>query len=387
MVSEHDDAARAALLRWRLVVGPPPAVGDATTAWGLAEAALADAPALHGLDEALDFVYGERQGSLADSAPYVPTWLGEIRRHFPREVVAFIEHDAIVRRGLDQLLLEPETLETLERNVALAATLVALRHLMPERTRATARAVVSEIAAELRQRLEQQVRQAVVGALRRNRHSPLRIARNLDVRRTVRDGLRNYQPALGRIVPERLYFYANQQRYHEWRLVILVDQSGSMAESVVYASVIAAVFASLPALDTRLVLFDTSVLDVSDQLADPVEVLLGTQLGGGTDIAHAVAYGATLVGQPDKTLFLLITDLGEGGDRTALLQRLAALRESQVRVLCILALNDAGRASFDEALARKVAALDIPTFAATPDRLVQAVERVLRGEDAVDRSV
>jgi uncharacterized protein with von Willebrand factor type A (vWA) domain len=222
-----------------------------------------------------------------------------------------------------------------------------------------------------------------MGALRRDSNSPLRIARNLDMRRTVREGLRHYQPELRRIIPQRVHFFSNQRRYHEWRVIILVDQSGSMGQSVVYASVVAAVFASLPALDTRLVFFDTSVADVSDHLSDPVEVLFGVQLGGGTDIARAVHYGASLVSQPDKTLFLLVTDLYEGGNAAALLRELEGLRESRTRVLCVLALNDAGRASFDRGMARKVASLDIPTFAATPSKLVAAVERALSG-DAVD---
>jgi uncharacterized protein with von Willebrand factor type A (vWA) domain len=251
---------------------------------------------------------------------------------------------------------------------------------MPEQTRHTARQVVREIVEELRKRLEEQTRQAVLGALRRDRHSPLRVARNLDFRKTVREGLRNYQPELGKIIPDRVYFFANQRRFHERQVVVLVDQSGSMGESVVYASIVAAVFASLPALDTRLVFFDTSVVDVSDHLSDPVEVLFGVQLGGGTDIARAVRYGASLVTQPEKTLFLLVTDLYEGGDSEALLRTLATLRESRAQVLCVLALNDAGRASFDKDMARKVAALDIPTFAATPHKLVEAVEQALKGD-------
>jgi Mg-chelatase subunit ChlD len=311
---------------------------------------------------------------------YVPTWLGDIRRYFPREVVAFMEKDAIERRGLRQLLLEPETLQTLEKDVGLVATILAFKDLMPAQTRETARAVVAEIAADLRKRLETQIRQTILGALRRDRHSPLKAARNLDLRRTVREGLRHYQPELGRIIPERVYFYANQRRYHEWQIVILVDQSGSMAESVVYAAIMAAVFASVSALDTRLVFFDTSVADVSDQLSDPVELLFGLQLGGGTDIAHAVQYGASLVQRPEKTLFILITDLYEGGDATALLHHLGALKESRAQVMTVLALNDAGKASFDKDLARKVAALDIPAFAATPNRLVEAVERALKGD-------
>jgi hypothetical protein len=374
----------AALLRWRLVIGPQPPGGGGAPAglWDGSEAALAGNNELAGMDHALDFLYGsaqERSAGLGGSAPYVPTWLGDIRRYFPREVVAFLEKDAIELRGLRQLLLEPETLATLEKDVSLVATLLAFKDLMPDATRQVARQVIAEIVDDLRRKLEHQVRTAVLGALRRDRHSPLPVARNLDFRRTIRAGLANYQPELQRIVPDHVYFYANQRKYHEWRVVILVDQSGSMGESVVYSSIIAAVFASLPSLDTRLVFFDTSVADVSDQLSDPVEVLFGARLGGGTDIARAVQYGETLVGQPDKTIFLLITDLYEGGDSAALLRRLAALKESRVQVLCVLALNDRGVASYDKDLGRRVAALDIPTFAATPNKLVDAVERALRG--------
>jgi hypothetical protein len=356
--------------------------------WAEAQAMLDGDERLVRIDKALDFVYGEeRSAGLEGSAPYLPAWLGDIRRYFPREVVAFMQKDAIEERGLRQLLLEPEALQSLEKDAGLVATILAFKDMMPDETRRTARQVVAAIVEDLRKRLEQQTRQAVLGALRRDRHSPLTVARNLDFRRTVREGLRNYQPELGTIIPERIYFFANQRPYHEWRVVILVDQSGSMGESVVYSSVIAAVFASLPALDTRLVFFDTSVVDVSDQLSDPVEMLFGVRLGGGTDVARAVRYGASLVTQPEKTLFLLITDLYEGGDQTALLQQLAALKESRAKVLCVLALNDTGRASFDTHLARKVAALDIPAFAATPNRLVAAVEAALKGGPAGDTAV
>jgi uncharacterized protein with von Willebrand factor type A (vWA) domain len=371
------------------VLGPPPAPrtgqGIAGGIWDDAQGALDADARLGDLDRALDFLYGqdERSGGLEGSSPHVATWLGDIRRYFPRETVAFMEKDAIERKGLKQLLLEPETLQSLEKDAGLVATILAFKHLMPEQTRQTARQVVAEIVDDLRKRLENETRQALLGALRRDRHSPLKVARNLDLRRTVRHSLRHYQPELKKAIPERVYFYANQRRYHEWRVVILVDQSGSMGQSVVYASIVAAVFASLPALDTRLVFFDTGIADVSDQLSDPVEVLFGVQLGGGTDIARAVGYGASLIGQPEKTLVLLITDLYEGGSQADLLARLGALKESRAHVVCVLSLNDTGTASFDRDLARKVAALDIPTFAATPNRLVDAVERALRG-DSID---
>ncbi len=320
--------AERTLLRWRLVLGEPSADGPAMMGggeaglWAQAQAALADNPALADIDRALEFLYSseERATGVGDSLPYLPTWLGDIRRYFPRDVVAFMQQDAVELHGLQQLLMEPEALQLLERDISLVQTILAFKDLMPEQTRATARQVVAEIVTELRRRLENQTRQAILGALRRDRHSPLRSARNLDFRRTVRAGLRNYQPELGTIVPERVYFFANQQRFHERRIILLVDQSGSMGESVVYAAIIAAVFASLPALDTRLVFWDTNVVDVSDQLSDPIEVVFGVQLGGGNDAARAVRYGASLIAQPEKTLVILITDLYEGAGAAALLR-------------------------------------------------------------------
>jgi uncharacterized protein with von Willebrand factor type A (vWA) domain len=259
-------------LRWRLVLGPQAGGQGAGGLWDGVEAALGVDPRLRDLDNALDFHYGQddRSAGSGASSPHVATWLGDIRRYFPNEVVAFMEKDAVERKGLKQILMEPEVLQSLEKDVGLVATILAFKHLMPEQTRQTARQVVAAIVEDLRRRLENETRQALLGAMRRDRHSPLKVARNLDLRRTIREGLRHYQPEIGKVIPERIHFYANQRRYHEWRVIVLVDQSGSMGESVVYASIIAAVFASLPALDTRLVFFDTGFADVSDQLSDPV---------------------------------------------------------------------------------------------------------------------
>jgi uncharacterized protein with von Willebrand factor type A (vWA) domain len=184
------------------------------------------------------------------------------------------------------------------------------------------------------------------------------------------------------LIPERLYFWKNQRRRHEWDVSILVDQSGSMAESVVYASVMAAIFASLDVLRTRLLFFDTEILDVTPLLADPVDLLFSTQLGGGTDIDRAVAYGQEhFVERPDRTLFLLITDLHEGGNAESLVARMRQLVESRVRCLCLLALSDSGQPSYDHDLARQLVEIGVPCFGCTPKLLVQVVERLLKGQD------
>lgn len=383
-----DPKDRDALLRWRLALGP----GAEATSPGFGLAGLEEAAAALGvdpvrvkdLDGALSFVYddGPKSGGSGRSRPYLPDWLAALRDFFSHDVVALVQKDAIERKGLTQLLFEPETLPFLERNVELVATLVAAKGMIPDRAREAARAIVREVVEDLRRQLEAETRTAVIGALRRDRRSPLRVLRNLDWQRTIRRNLRGWDRERRRLVPEHLHFWANQRKHHEWDVVLAVDQSGSMATSVVYSSIMAAIFASLDVLRTRLVFFDTEVVDATPLLSDPVELIFSSQLGGGTDIQRAVAYVQDrLIERPDRTLFVLVTDLFEGGDRGPLLARLRQLADSQVKTLVLLALSDQGKPSYDHETAHQLGALGVPCFGCTPRLLVRVVERVMKGQD------
>jgi uncharacterized protein with von Willebrand factor type A (vWA) domain len=387
-MSVHDEA----LTRWRLILGrraeqanPAFRLGDKRDGDESGDAPLQRAlPAgigLTALDRALSFVYdsNERFGGTGDSAPYVPQWLEQMRALFNQSTLAMVQRDAFERTGLAELLLQPEIVPRLQPDVRLAATILSFKEQIPDEVKQTARDLIRQVVDELRRKLETQIVQTVIGALQRNRYSPIRSARNLDWRRTLKSNLKNYIPERKTIIPERLYFWANEKRYRDWQIIILVDQSGSMANSAIYASLMACIFASLQVLETHLVVFDTSIVDLTPYLSgDPVELLFSLQLGGGTDIAQAVAYGASLVKRPEKCIFVLITDLFEGGDEAALLMRLRALRESKVQVLCLLALED-GKPVYHKTLARQVAALDIPTVAATPNKLLELMEQILKG--------
>jgi uncharacterized protein with von Willebrand factor type A (vWA) domain len=387
-MSVHDEA----LTRWRLILGrraeqanPAFRLGDRRDGDESGDAPLQRAlPAgigLTALDRALSFVYdsNERFGGTGDSAPYVPQWLEQMRALFNQSTLAMVQRDAFERTGLAELLLQPEIAPRLQPDVRLAATILSFKEQIPDEVKQTARDLIRQVVDELRRKLETQIVQTVIGALQRNRYSPIRSARNLDWRRTLKSNLKNYLPERKTIIPERLYFWANEKRYRDWQIIILVDQSGSMANSAIYASLMACIFASLQVLETHLVVFDTSIVDLTPYLSgDPVELLFSLQLGGGTDIAQAVAYGASLVKRPEKCIFVLITDLYEGGDEAALLTRLRALRESKVQVLCLLALED-GKPVYHKTLARQVAALDIPTVAATPNKLLELMEQILKG--------
>jgi hypothetical protein len=357
------------LRRWRLVLGGGDADGTSVALTG------DDARR----DRALAQLYdAERSAGLGASSPAVARWLGDIRTYFPSSVVSVMQHDALERLDLRRMMLEPELLAAVEPDLELASQLIALGSVMPDETRETARQVVRAVVGDIQRRLANPFRQAVTGALDRTAVTRRPRTRDIDWDRTIRRNLRHYQPDLGTIVPEVVLGHARRAAALR-DVIVAVDQSGSMAASVVYASVFAAVMASIRSVETRLVVFDTAVVDLTDLLSDPVDVLFGTQLGGGTDIERAVGYCQGLVRRPAETVFVLISDLFEGGAEKGLLRRVAELVGAGVTVVCLLALSDTGAPAFDHALAAKFTALGAPAFACTPDHfaglMAAAIER------------
>lgn len=367
------------LRRWRLVLGGGEADGTGVD--------------LHGddvsIDAALGAVYDDaaqrraqgrssgRSGGLGRSAPRVARWLGDIRRYFPREVVQVMQRDAIDRLDLKQLLLEPELLETIEPDIHLVTLLVELNQLLPDETRATARLVVAQVLADLERRLGDRTRAAVHGALARANRSRRPRPGDIDWLRTVHANLANYQPDYRTVIPERIVGYGRRRQSLAKDVIVAVDQSGSMADSVVYASLFGAVLAQLPALRTRLVVFDTAVTDLTPVLHDPVDVLFGVQLGGGTDIAQAVGYCRQLVTRPADTVLILISDLFEGGNPDLLRARVLDLTRSGVHVLSLLALSDEGAPVHDRAMAADLVDAGATVMACTPDRFPEVLAAAL----------
>ncbi|MFG2541156.1 vWA domain-containing protein [Streptomyces sp. NPDC048594] len=372
------DAARERLRRWRLVLGGNPADGTGSTLSGQDAA----------MDGALTALYGkeaaarggrDRAAGLGGSAPAVARWLGDIRTYFPSSVVQVMQRDAIDRLGLATLLLEPEMLEAVEADVHLVGTLLSLNQAMPEATKETARAVVRKVVEDLEKRLASRTRATLTGALDRSARVTRPRHHDIDWNRTISANLKHYLPQYGTVVPERLVGYARASRSVRKEVVLCVDQSGSMAASVVYASVFGAVLASMPSIETRLVVFDTAVVDLTDQLDDPVDVLFGTRLGGGTDINRALAYCQSRITRPAETVVVLISDLYEGGIRDEMLGRVAAMQAAGVRFVTLLALSDDGTPAYDREHAAALAALGVPAFACTPDHfpevMAAAIER------------
>lgn len=327
-----------------------------------------------GIDNCLNALYGgslrddgARGAGLESSAPNVTRWLGDIRTYFPKSVVQIMQKDAMQRLGLQRLLLEPELLETVEPDINLVTTLLSLNRVIPAKTRETARQVVRKVTQDLEKRLRRRTEQAIVGSLNRAQRNNRRPRHHeIDWNRTIRSNLKHYQPEYKTIIPERRFgFGRKQQRLRD--IILCIDQSGSMASSVVYASVFGAVLASLRAVSTRMIVFDTSVVDLTNDLQDPVDLLFGVHLGGGTDINRALAYCQSIVRRPNETILILISDLYEGGNPPEMLRRAKALVSSGVQMVALLALSDRGAPGYDANHAQAFGALGIPAFACTPD--------------------
>lgn len=340
-----------------------------------------------GISEALSLLYdrgdegrGLRGGSGA-SSPRVARWLGDIRRYFPSSVVRAMQKDAFDRLHLRDMLLQPEMLDSVQPDVHLISTLMSLNGVIPPETRETARQVVRKVVEELLKQLEEPMRSAVSGALNRAVRNRRPRAAEIDWNRTIRANLRHWQEEYRSLVPETLIGFGRKAQRPQREVILCIDQSGSMADSIVYSSIFGAVMASLPAVRTRLVVFDTSVVDLTEEMRDPVDVLFGVQLGGGTDINRAVGYCQSLITDPRNTIMVLISDLYEGGVEKNLLQRANELVQSGVQFITLLALSNEGSPFYDKTLAGKLAALGVPCFACTPDIFPGMMAAAIRKED------
>lgn len=373
-----DDTER--LRRWRLVLGSEAeascgALNGTAQEMDQALTALYDAQGPGGLQSK------DRRGGRGGSAPSVARWLGDIRKYFPSPVVQVMQHDALQRLNLRDMLLQPEMLNAVQPDVHLVAQLMALSRVIPAGTKDTARLVVKQVVDELMKRLDEPLRWAISGALDRSQRNRRPRHAEIDWHRTIRANLRHWQPEHRTVVPQQLIGYGRKARRPQREVVLCIDQSGSMANSVVYASIFGAVMASLPAVATKLVVFDTAVVDMTEQLDDPVELLFGVQLGGGTDINGAVGYCQSIIREPRNTILVLISDLYEGGVEAGLLKRAAELVESGVQFVALLALSDEGAPAYDHQLAAKLAALGVPSFACTPDAFPGLMAAAIRRDD------
>ncbi len=335
----------------------------------------------NGVDKTLEALYNsDRKGGLGASSPNVARWLGDIREYFPNTVVKVMQQDALKRLKLTSMLTEPEMLEAIVPDVHLVANLMTLGKAIPERTKATARQVVKRVVEELMQKLAVPTQQSIVGSLHRSTRNLRPRHNEINWAETIKKNLKHYQPEYKTIIPEVRVGYGRKRKSMK-DVVLCIDQSGSMGSSVIYSAIFGAVMASIPAIQTRMIVFDTSVVDLTNVLQDPVELLFGVQLGGGTDIHKALTYCQQNMSRPADTVMVLITDLIEGGNQNEMRKTAAALHHSGVQLVTLLALNDEGAPYYDHENADFLAGLGIPVFACTPQLFPDLMAAALSKQD------
>ena len=359
------------LKRWRLILGGNEADGTGITL----------TPEEQRIDQSLEAVYdSDRRGGLGSSAPKVSRWLGDIREFFPQTVVQVIQRDAIKRLNITSLLTEKEMLETVVPDVHLVATLMSLSRVIPEKNKEMARQVVRKVVDELLRKLSAPTQQAVTGALNRSARRRNPRYNEIDWKTTITKNLKNYQPEYKTIIPEVRIGYGRKRKAMK-DIILCLDQRSSMGTSVIYSGIFGSVLASIPAVNTRMVVFDTAVVDLTDDLQDPVDLLFGVQLGGGTDIARALTYCQGVITRPQDTVLVLVTDLYEGGDPREMRKKFVSLVNSGVQLIVLPALNDDGAPSYDKNHAEFLANIGVPTFACTPDKFPDLMAAALSKQD------
>lgn len=364
-----------ALNRWRLILGK-----------NAEEQISFSDQRLNQMDQALDFLYGREapedvrspQGGQGASMPTVTQWLSRIRTLFPKETSEILQRHALDRYQLTELLADREILERMEPNQALLETVLSLKHMMKGPVLDTARRIVQRVADELTEKMRTDIQQSSLGKTDRNSRGHIRSLRNLDIKRTIRDNLSHYDWEKKQLILEKVHFNGRIRQYHPWRVILAVDESGSMMGSIIHSAIMAGIFSKMPMLDTKLVIFDTNVVDLSDLVEDPVETLMSVQLGGGTNIAGALRYCKDLIVYPHRTMVVLVSDLCEGGPRANLLGVCHDIIESGATLIALTSLDSQASAVYDRETGQQLADLGAFVGAMTPARLADFMADVMR---------
>ena len=373
------------LRRWRLILGSEAqkrmeGMGDGPN---LSQEDLMMDTALDAIyNRDMKFGFGGGAGKGA-SSPQISRWLGDVRTLFDKDIVKIIQSDAMERCGLKQLIFEPELLENIEPDMHMASMILTLKDQIPKKSKENAREFIRKIVEQINALLETDLKRAVTASINRKLHSPIPSASALDFQTTIRKGIKDYNTKLKKIIPQKYYFFERSATTaaNKYTVILDIDQSGSMGESVIYSSIMSCILASMSAIKTKVVAFDTNIVDLSEKCDDPIDLLFGVTLGGGTDIEKSIKYCTKYIENPKKTIFFLISDLEEGGNRAGLLRRLTQMKEDGVIVICLLAISDSGKPYYDANMAQRIANNGIPCFAAAPQMLPRLLEKAMKNED------
>ena len=380
----EDERKELSVNRWRLVLGSQ---SDRELEFS---GSASDLRAFADMEDLLDYLYsrssgddvrgeGGRSGGRGDSTLSAAKWITKVRELFPNKTADVLEKHALDEFHLTELLTDKEVLEKMTPNMDLLKTIMQLRHLMKGEVLETAKRIATKVAEELREKLENSVRQSILGRIDRNSSSPVHTARNLDIKKTIRRNLKNYDSESGQLMLKEIYFSNRVKRYSNKTVIIAVDESGSMVGSVIYSAVMAQIISKLPFAEVKLVIFDTNIVDLTGQAEDPAEVLMSVQLGGGTDIGKAMSYCEQLISTPSQTVVICVTDLYEGGPVNRLMNVSRNIITSGAKLSYLTALDENANAAFDRNLGQQLADMGAFVGALTPDQLGDYIGRIFSG--------
>jgi len=341
-----------------------------------------DKDKLKKMDETLDLVYGgtqdqRRTAGLGPSNLSIPDWIENVKELFPTDTKEVLEKDLIERSDIRDIIANPELFEKVEPSLEMVKTIISLKNMLPNDVKDIARNVVRKVVENLKDKFKDDVEKHIIGAIKRDMHTPIKVFRNIDWKDSIRRNLKHYDPTLKKIIMAEPRFYCAEKKKKPWQIVILIDESGSMTNSIIFSVVIASIFATLPAVHTNLIIFDTQVVDLSDKIDDPVEVLMTVQLGGGTNIARAVQYAQSLIKNPKKTIMVIISDFYEGGGYDRLTDTLKKVLEGQTKILGVAALDYNNEPMFDRNYAKFMNTLGIDVLASTPNNLPEIIAKLM----------
>lgn len=372
-----------ALNRWRLVLG---SMSDNSLSFSGSDREIMS---FEDMEQLLDYLYShaqgddvrgesmsDRSGGLGESQLTAAKWITKVRELFPKQTAEVLERHALDEFKMTELLTDKKVLEQMKPDMSLLKTVLQLKHLMKGEVLETAKKIARAVAEELSEKLAQSTRQALTGRLDRNSRSTVRSARNIDIHKTIRRNLKNYDKENETLVLKDVYFSSRVKKYNKKTVIIAVDESGSMLGSVIYSAVMAQIISKLPFAEIKLVIFDTEIVDLSGMVEDPVEVMMSVQLGGGTDIGKALSYCESLIQTPSDTCVLCVTDLCEGGYPHILLNTAQNIMTSGAKLSFLTALDECANPVYDKNMGQHLADMGAFVGALTPDQLGDYIGRI-----------
>ncbi len=379
-MSSREMQEQQAVNRWRLVLGG--LSGQQLQFGGTAR----EIQRFENMEQLLDYLYAnaqgedvrtnDRRGGMGASALSAAEWITKVRKLFPKETTDVLEKHALEEFKMTELITDKKVLEKLEPDMDLLKSILQLKHLMKGEVLEAAKKIAEKVAEQLREKLENSIRRSILGRIDRNSSSPVHSARNLDIKKTIRRNLKHYDTESGQLVLQDVYFSDRVKKYSTWRVIIAIDESGSMMGTVIYSAVMAQILSHLPFADIKLVIFDTSVVDLSGEAEDPAQVLMSVQLGGGTDIGKALRYCEGLIETPHRTCVLVVTDLYEGAPEKYLLNTSRSILESGAKLNFLTALDEEANPAYDRNLGQKLADMGAFVGAMTPEQLGDYIGRM-----------